>query len=85
MEHNDSIAFTEMLVLYRRMWVRYKILDALSHNPDVDLDELTEWTEKVADEGLKPVFDALEEGKDVLDALRAATKEIAPPTEPLNH
>jgi hypothetical protein len=74
----------EMLVLYRRMWIRYKILDALQHNPQTDLDELTDWTEKVADEGLKPVFDAIEAGKDVLDALRSATKEIAPPTEPLN-
>jgi hypothetical protein len=84
MEHNDALAFMEMLVLYRRMWVRYKILDALHRNPHVDLDELTEWTESVADEGLKPVFAALEEGKDVLTALREATKKIAPPIEPLS-
>jgi hypothetical protein len=85
MELRDAEAFMEMLTLYQRMWVRYKVVDALYRNPHVNLNELTDWAEGVANEGLRPVFSALEEGQDVLDALRAATEEIAPPTEPLNH
>jgi hypothetical protein len=84
MEHRDAQAFMEMLTLYRRMWVRYKVVDALNRNPHVDLDELTEWTEGVANEGLGPLFSALEEGRDVLDALREAIKAVAPPDAPLN-
>jgi hypothetical protein len=84
MELRDSEAFMEMLVFYRRMWVRYQVMDALYRNPHANQYKIIDWAEEVATEGLKPVFDALEQGRDVLDALREATKAVAPPVEPLS-
>jgi hypothetical protein len=82
MNLRDSEAFTEMLVLYRRMWIQCKVADAMIRNPHVNRESVFDWAEEVATEGLAPVFQALEEGKDILDALREATKAVAPPGQP---
>jgi len=83
MDQNDSLAFIELLVMYKRLWIANRVADALRRNPDSDRETVWMWVEGVATEGLEPVFQALESGQDVLSALREALKAVGPPDERL--
>jgi hypothetical protein len=72
MDHRDATAFTAILAAYKRLWINFRVQDAIRRNPHVNRETVLDWAEGVATEGLAPVFHALESGQDVL----AATQEL---------
>jgi hypothetical protein len=79
MDLNDSRAFTDLLVAYKRAWITIQVRDAMQRNPASNRETVWDWAEQSASEGLEPVFQAVCDSSDVLTALRQALSTLALP------
>lgn len=78
MEHQDVLAFISLLSAYKRLWIKYRLLDAMSRNPTADREKVEDFLEEAATEGFEPVFEALRSEQGVQAALRAALEAFPP-------
>lgn len=70
MNLNDSEAFTELLVAYKRAWITIKVREAMQQNPASNRETVWDRAEQSASQGLEPAFQAVRDAKDLLAATR---------------
>lgn len=78
MEQQEAMAFIHLLCAYKQLWTKCRVVETVNRNPSANRDTVEDFVQEAANEGFEPVFQALESGQDVQDALRAALEAIPP-------
>ena len=79
MNLNDSEAFTELLVAYKRAWITIQVREAMQQNPARNREIVWDRAEQSASQGLEPAFQAVRDASNVLTTLRQALGTLALP------